>query len=165
MSGTFDALVARGRIIKRRQRLHLSVNAGGRLVADNAFCGYGVPEAIRNVDRRAWKHRAWLGIITRSMSTPMTRLGQSVHSGRPPRSSGCVCLVTELRLPKFPTGHTALFRRWINVIVVDSTSQQRRVPSGLDPDLNQQFCHARARASNSDCWLVVCLRSDIEHSK
>ena len=29
----------------------------------------------------------------------------------------------------FPTGHTALLRRWINVIDVDSTSQQRRVPS------------------------------------
>ena len=28
------------------------------------------------------------------------------------------------------TGHTILLRRWINVIDVDSTSQQRRVPSG-----------------------------------
>ena len=30
-----------------------------------------------------------------------------------------------------PTGHMTLLRRWINVIDVDSTSQQRRVPSGL----------------------------------
>ena len=30
-----------------------------------------------------------------------------------------------------PTGYTTLLRRWINVNDVDSTSQQRRVPSGL----------------------------------
>ena len=30
----------------------------------------------------------------------------------------------------YPTGHTTLLRRWINVIAVDSTSQQRRMPSG-----------------------------------
>ena len=29
-----------------------------------------------------------------------------------------------------PTGHTTLLRRKFNVIVVDSTSQQRRVSSG-----------------------------------
>ena len=32
-----------------------------------------------------------------------------------------------------PTGHTTFLRRWINVNDVDSTSQQRRVPSGLGP--------------------------------
>ena len=31
----------------------------------------------------------------------------------------------------FPTEHTTLLRRCINVDDVDSTSQQRRVPSGL----------------------------------
>ena len=30
-----------------------------------------------------------------------------------------------------PIGHTTLLRRWINVIDVDSMSQQRRVPNGL----------------------------------
>ena len=29
----------------------------------------------------------------------------------------------------YPNGHTTLLRRWINVNDVDSTSQQRRVPS------------------------------------
>ena len=29
------------------------------------------------------------------------------------------------------TGHTTLLRRWINVTDVDSTSQQRRIPSGI----------------------------------
>ena len=31
----------------------------------------------------------------------------------------------------YPAGHTTLLRRWISVIDVDSTSQQRRVPSGM----------------------------------
>ena len=29
-----------------------------------------------------------------------------------------------------PTGHTTLLRRWINIIDVNSTLQQRREPSG-----------------------------------
>ena len=33
-------------------------------------------------------------------------------------------------LKSSPTGHTTLLRRWINVIDVDSTSQQQRVPGG-----------------------------------
>ena len=34
-----------------------------------------------------------------------------------------------------PTGHTTLLRRWINVIDVDSPSQQHRVPSGIEWDI------------------------------
>ena len=41
-----------------------------------------------------------------------------------PESATAACLC------RLPTGHTALLRRWINVEDVDSTSQQRRVPSG-----------------------------------
>ena len=35
-----------------------------------------------------------------------------------------------LVVTSLPTGHTTLLRRWMNVNGVDSTSQQRRVPSG-----------------------------------
>ena len=34
------------------------------------------------------------------------------------------------RYTYMPTGHTTLLHRWINVNDVDSTLQQRRVPSG-----------------------------------
>ena len=39
------------------------------------------------------------------------------------------CLICMLQ--NIPTRHTTLLQRWINVIDVDSTSQQRRVSSGL----------------------------------
>ena len=35
-----------------------------------------------------------------------------------------------IRKPTVPTGHTMMLRRCINIIDVDSTSQQRRMPSG-----------------------------------
>ena len=35
----------------------------------------------------------------------------------------------------YPTGHTTLLKRWINVTGVDSTSQQRRVSMGMSQRL------------------------------
>ena len=60
-------------------------------------------------------------------------------------------LYTDVVIPgrKIPTGHTTLLRRWINVINVDSSSQQRRVPGGY-------FARAFANSSYYSIFISHC---------
>ena len=61
-----------------------------------------------------------------------------------------------------PTGHTTLLRRWINVIDVDSTSQQRRVAGGKwSEDADPQCIHPDYYSSvfTSDGQLMVLCNS------
>ena len=65
-------------------------------------------------------------------------------------------VITSLtKLSHHPTGHTTVLRRWINVVDVDLTSQQRRVPSGIT------FSHLRCDGIDVDIDTTLFLQLEL----